>query len=80
MGAVPKGVSGGLGSLVGASGWVTIEETCLDNPDMAVGDDMNIPDIDAGGGDLAQVGVIAQGDIEVKVKEVDSTRLGGADS
>jgi len=67
-GAAPKGVSGTLGSLVGA-GWTASDETCLNISDMAVGDDLDIND-DLG----AQVAVIAQVDIEVA-----AAHLGGAD-
>ena len=68
-GAAKKGVSGTLGSLAGASEWTKSDETCLDIPDMAVGDDLDIND-DLG----AQVAVIAQADIEVA-----AAHLGGAD-
>ena len=68
-GATPKGVSGALGSLVGAAGWTKSDATCLDISDMAVADDFDIDDALG-----EQAAVIAQGDIEVA-----AAHLGGAD-
>lgn len=68
-GATPKGVSGALGSLVGAAGWTKSDATCLDISDMAVVDDIDIDDALG-----EQAAVIAQGDIEVA-----AAHLGGAD-